>query len=172
MKTMLSVFLTFASLGSAQIPTLKRDGDLYTLTFVSSNPSLAHLSANIFAREVGNVLKTSYPSRVIDPSVNLHVFARTGKKFYQLTWMCRILRADTASADYYFDRRGSLLYGRTLVETEEKVEKELAQSKKVQVLHSSFPRGRIPEDFIRDSFSGSRQDGYWYIKEFFLVAPK
>ena len=171
------LFISFAfltGLSSANAQTLQKDGDHYELMFVSPDPGKAHNSANAFAQQVGDVLKSAYPSKVLDPTVSLRVlvFTRGGQKFYRLTWSCRIVKASVADADYYFDRRGTLLPGPTLTEAKRKVETEIERSGKVSTMRKAFTSAKIPENFIRDSFSGSSAEGYWYIKEFFLVAPK
>lgn len=167
------VFLAFLSgFSSAYAQTLQKDGDRYELTFVSPDPGKAHDSANAFAQQVGDALKASYPSKVLDPNVNLQVFVRGGQKFYRIVWSCRIVKALLIDADYYFDRRGTLLSGPTPTEAKRKVEAEIERSGKVSIMRRSFRTARIPESFIRDSFSGSAAEGYWYIKEFFLTAPK
>ena len=165
------VYLVFLSV-STYGQTIQKDGDHYELTFVSPNPSEAHNSANAFAKQVGDVLKTSYPSKVLDPSVSLRVFTKDGQKFYRLTWSCRIVKASVTDADYHFDRRGTLLSGSTLTDVKRKVDTEIEKSGKISTMRKSFQSSKIPENFIRDSFSGSNIEGYWYIKEFFLVAPK
>ncbi len=169
------LFFSFAfltGLSSANAQTLQKDGGHYELTFVSPNPGKAHDSVNAFAEQVGDVLKSTYPSKVLDPTVSLRVFIRNGQKFYRLTWSCRIVKASVSDADYYFDRRGTLLSGSTLTEAKRKVETEIERSDKVSIMRKSLKSAKIPENFIRDSFSGSSAEGYWYIKEFFLVAPK
>ncbi|MDP1760148.1 MAG: hypothetical protein Q8L01_01695, partial [Candidatus Woesebacteria bacterium] len=159
-------------LSSANAQTLQKDGDHYELTLVSPNPGTAHNSANTFAQQVGDVLKSTYPSKVLDPTVSLRVFMRGDQKFYRLTWSCRIVKASVADADYYFDRRGTLLSGSTLTDAKRKVETEIERSGKVSIMRKAFTSAKFPENFIRDSFSGSSAEGYWYIKEFFLVVPK
>ncbi|MEK7148058.1 MAG: hypothetical protein AAB758_02060 [Patescibacteria group bacterium] len=167
------VFLAFLTgLSSANAQTLQKDGDHYELTFISPDPGKAHDSANTFAQQVGNVLKSTYPSRVLAPNVSLRVFMRGEQKFYRIVWSCRIVKASLADANYYFDRRGTLLSGPTLAEAKRKVETEIERSGKVSIMRKGFRSARIPESFIRDSFSGASTEGYWYIKEFFLVAPK
>ncbi len=165
-------FTFLAGFSSANAQTFQKDGDHYELTFVSPDPGKAHDSANTFAQQVGDALKSAYPSKVLDPTVSIRVFIRGGQKFYRLTWNCRIVKASVADADYYFDRRGTLLPGSTLTEAKRKVETEIERSGKVSAMRKSFRSAKIPENFIRDSFSGSSAEGYWYIKEFFLVAPK
>lgn len=167
------LFLAFLmGFSSAYAQTLQKDGDRYELAFVSSDPGKAHDSANAFAQQVGDLLKSSYPSKVLDPNLSLQVFMRDGQKFYRIVWSCRVVRASLVDADYYFDRRGTLLSGSTPLEAKRKVETEIERSGKVSIMRRSFRSARIPESFIRDSFSGSITEGYWYIKEFFLTAPK
>lgn len=172
MKPVFLVLAFLLGLSSAEAQTLQKDGDHYELTFVSPDPGKAHDSANSFAQQVGDALKSSYPSRVLDPSVNLRVFVRGGQRFYRIVWSCRIVKASIADADYYFDRRGTLLAETTLTEAKRKVEAEIERSGKVSIMRRGFRNAKIPESFVRDSFSGSSTEGYWYLKEFFLTAPK
>ncbi len=156
----------------AEAQTLTKEGDRYELAFVSADPGKAHDSANAFADEVGKTLKSLYPSKVVDPSVELRVFLRDGKNMYRIIWSCRIVKASVSDADYYFDRRGTLLPGSTLSEAKRNVEAEIERSQKVSSMRKNFPQGKIPEPFIQETFSGTAKEGYWYLKEFFLVAPK
>jgi hypothetical protein len=165
--------LGFAFLtGFSGAETIQKSGDVYKLAFTSADASRAHMSANVFVREVGNALKASYPSKVLDPNVNLTVLTKNGRKLFYLVWSCRIVRASINEADYYFDRRGTLLGGATPKIAKLGVEAEIATSRKVQAMRKSFRNSRIPESFIRNSSSGSRAEGYWHIKEYFLVAPR
>lgn len=172
MKNIIFVLVFLAGLADAKAQGLLKIGDLYELTVTVPNQQEAHDSANTFAYEVGNVLKATYPSKVLDPKVDLHVFMKDGQVVYRLTWSCRMVSASVTDADYYFDRRGTLLLGPTLDQAKRKVNSELKESNKVQVMRRAFKRSKIPAGFIKDSFSGSSAEGYWYIKEFFLVAPK
>lgn len=152
---------------------INKDGNCEFM-FTSPNANEAHNSANRFATEVGNILKSAYPSRrVLNPSVRLEILTSNNQKLYRLIWKCNIVKSSTGDADYYFDRRGTLLPGKTLEEAKDKVEAELQKSGKVEEMRKRFGgRGKIYESFIRDSSAGSEKDGYWYIKEFFLVAQK
>jgi hypothetical protein len=165
-------FIFLAGPSSAYAQALQKDGDHYELTFVSPYPDKAHDSAVVFADLVGQTLKSSYPSKLLDPSVTLRVFTRVGQKFYRLTYVCRIVKSSEQDADYIFFRQGTLLSGKTLVEAKRQVEAELKKSGKVEAMRKAFVGASIPENFIRDSFSGSTSEGFWYVKEFFLVAPK
>lgn len=157
---------------ACQPPPLRQDGDRLTMAAVSSDAAEAHLSANAFAKEVGDRLKASYPSRLVDPSVQLHVSMRDGKRQFRLTWSCRIVPSSEQDADWVFDRRGTLMPGTTPEEAARRVEDELARSGKVVLLRRSFPNGRMPGSFVSSSSSGSASEGYWHIREFFLTAPK
>lgn len=151
---------------------LKKDGDYYELSYLSNDPVQVYNSANLFEKKVGDALKSSYPSKVLDPNISLRVFKKNGQKFYRMVWSCRIVEAHFTDADYYFDRRGTFLSGPTLADAKRKVEAEIEKSDKVSIMRKSYYNAKIPENFIRDSFSGSSTEGYWYVKEFFLVAPK
>jgi hypothetical protein len=148
---------------------INKDGNC-EFTFTSPNQSEAHNSANVFAREIGNALKSGYPSKVLDPKVHLQVFIRGGQKLYSLTWTAKIVKASVAEANWVFDRRGTLLSGQTLAEAKSRVEAQLEKSKKVSELRH-FKSANIPKSFIQDSFARSGEQEYWYIKEFFMVAP-
>ncbi len=140
--------------------------------FSSNDPGKAHESANTFADEVGKLLKREYPSRILNPRLKLEVSGAGTKKNYRIRWNCKILKTTPENADYYFDRRGTLLSGKTLNEAKQKVEAELARSQKVEIMRKGFKHPNIPPSFIQDSFSGSENEGYWYIKEIFMVASK
>lgn len=163
------VFL--ASLIVANAQTLQKKGDSYQLRFESADPEVAHNSANLFAQGVGDVLKSSYPSRVLEPSVNLSVSMTDGKKTYHLVWSCRVVKASIQDADYYFDRRGTMMSGLTPEIARRNVDLELEKSNKVNIARRAIRGARIFPGFIKDSLSGSGSQ-YWYIREFFLVAPK
>ena len=170
MKILMLGLAFFAGFSHAE--TMQKDGDRYELVFASTDAAKAHESANAFAREVGDILKSNYPSRVLDPNVNLAVFTKNNQKVFRFVWSCRIVKASVNDADYYFDRRGTLLSGATLAQAKRNVETELAASAKVKAMRNGFKNTRIPDSFIRDSFLGSSSEGYWYVKEFFMVAPK
>lgn len=140
--------------------------------FTSANPDEAHNSANVFSREVGNALKATYPSKILLPNVKLEVININGQRSYRFTWTCKIVKSSETEANYYFDRRGTMLSGKTLSEAKTKVEAELEKSGKVQTMRKGFKNANMPASFIKDSFSGSDREGYWYVKEFFMVAPK
>lgn len=172
-KLLFALLVALISFARAEAQVVQKNGDLYELSFTSHNPTEVHGSANAFAQQIGDVLKYSYPSKVIDPSVRLQIFEKDSQKYYRLIWSCRIVKVSTvAEADYYFDRRGTLLPGTTLAEARSRVEAELQSSDKVSKMRAAFRGGKIPVSFIRDSFAGSAASKYWYIKEFFLVAPK
>ena len=136
--------------------------------FTSSNPKEAHLSANKFADGVGNALKAAYPSKIADVSVTLKVLRKGGQKLYRLVWKCKIVKSSVADAHYRFDHRGTMWPGRTLALAKYGAEDEIKRSGKKDEANS----GNFKAPFIRDSFAGSNTEGYWYIKEFFMVAPK
>ncbi len=145
--------------------------------FTSPNSKEAHdYSANKFEKEVGDALKDAYPSKILDPNVILQILRINGQKLYRLYWSCRIVKAKPSEADYYFDRRGTMLPGPTLPAAKAVVEAELKSSDKVEAMRKAWEakgkKGKIYDTFIKDSSAGSDSTGYWYIKEFFLVAPK
>ena len=174
MKTTALIFgFTFLmGFSGTEAQTLQRDGDHFELVFTSKDAGKAHASANVFARDIGDILKVSYPSKVLDPSIRLTVFTRNNQKLFRLVWSCRVVRTSANDADYYFDRRGTLLWGVTPAEAKRKVGTEIETSRKVWAMHQNFRGAKIPKSFIQDSISGSRSEGYWYLKEFFMVAPR
>lgn len=147
-------------------------GDMLELDFESSDATKAHNSANDFARLVGDELKQQFPSRILDPDVELRVFEVGGEMRFQMIWTARIVPTSIEDADYFFDRRGSLLLGATKETACSQVDEEIADSRKVETLRRSFPHGKMPLGFVQKSVSGSFANGYWCIKEYFLVAPK
>lgn len=164
--------LFYALLGVSMAQDLVRTGDLLELTFTSPNGAEAHKSANRFASLVGDELKARYPSRVLDPDVELRVFHENGEMLFRMVWSCRIVPAPEDVADYYFDRRGTLLSGPTILQARQNVQEQIGTSDKIAELRRAFPDGRIPLSFIRDTFSGSTEETYWYMTEYFLVAPR
>jgi hypothetical protein len=175
MKTTILMLCAVLQIGSfpASAQTLQRTGDRYELSYVSLDPGWAHDSAEAFTHEIGNVLKNNYPSKVLDPDVHLRVYKKNNRKLFRFVWSCRIVTATEQDADYYFDRRGTLLWGASASKARRKVNDEIRSSGKIQAMRENFGKGAsIPGDFVRDSSSGSHSEGYWYVKEFFLVAPK
>ena len=172
MKHLLAAILLLCAVGLADAQTLQCIGDRCTFTVESPDPKLAHDGANDFSRLVGDRLKAQYPSQVLDPRVDLAVYILNGKKIFHLMWSVRIVRTIVPNADWQFDRRGTLLWGRTLQVARDNVEMEFKKSGKVSTMRQGFKSSNIPPSFVRDSYSGSSLEGYWYIKEYFLVAPK
>ena len=87
-----------------------------------------------------------------------------------MTWSCQIVKASAAEAQYHFDHRGTFLSGGTIAEAKRKVENEIARSGKVQQAHQG--KFNVPDGFIREASAGSAREGYWYIREYFMVAPR
>ncbi len=152
------------------------DGDLHELVAQADDVVQAYESANAFSTEVGRVLRENYdhgkPSKALDPDVSLRVFFRDGQKIFRLVWSCRIVPAFPANADYHFDRRGLLLSGGKFDALKESVPMKLHASWQVQKMRQAWRRSSIPSNFIRDTWAGSSAEGYWYLEECFLVAPK
>jgi hypothetical protein len=171
----LILLLSSATPAAAQVPIRNpvTDGDLYSMSFTFQDAKAAHDTANKFESYIGQALKILYqgnrPSQVVDPKVVLRVFEKGYKLQFEITWSCRlVLVADPAKADYFFTRRGTLLEGATPSRAMEKVERELQASNKVAAVSKKF---FIIGDRASDSLSGSEYDGWWYIKEYFMVAP-
>jgi hypothetical protein len=140
-------------------------------TFLSPNPSEAHLSANTFAAMVGEKLKQRYPSKVI----NLNVIVTKDGDNFQFHWECEIIQTSIDSAQYYFDRRGTFLSARSKDKAFDLVEQELIQSKKVQQMIEKFKdiygNYSLPYQYIITVYTQDKNQ-YWCLREFFCTAPK
>ncbi|NTV22308.1 MAG: hypothetical protein HGB03_01930 [Candidatus Yonathbacteria bacterium] len=171
-------FLCFLYTGCAQekdtASPLTKEGDMYTLVITSKSAWDAHMSVNTFANEVGKTLKSSFPAKVMDPDVHVRVFRDdTGKTHYRVSCSCRIVPARKGETpDCYFDRRGALISGKTPEKALTNADAEIRDSRKIEDMRRRFPHGVIPDTFVRTSFSGSSHEGYWAIKEYFIVGPK
>jgi len=171
-------FLCFLYAGCTQekhiTSPLMKEGDMYTLVITSKSAWDAHMSVNTFANEVGKTLKSSFPAKIIDPDVHVRVFRDdTGKTRYRVSCSCRIVPSRHGETpDWYFDRRGALMSGKTPEKALSNADAEIARSGKIEDMRKRLPRGVIPDTFIKTSFSGSSDEGYWAIKEYFIVAPK
>ena len=126
---------------------------------------------NAFAKQVGDRLKALYPSRVLDPRVDLKVYKRDGQQMFRIVWSCRIVPATEKDADWLFDRRGALKPGSTIELAHAAVDKDIKDTGKADELRR-MPSGRAPASFVRESRSGSMAEGYWLIREYFGTAPK
>lgn len=155
---------------------LTQRGDMVEMVDDGTDPALVHRSANIFAEQVGKMLKAKFiagqPSRVLDPDVELRVYTVDDTTRYRLTWSCRIVATTEDKADWYFDRRGTLLWGKTRDAAITNVARENAVSNKGAGLRAIFPAGVMPLTFVVTSTSGSSTEGYWAITEYFLAAPR
>lgn len=151
---------------------LRSEGDLWTLTYESTDPSQAHLSANDFARQIGNLLKQNFPSKVVSPKATLYWYHKNGTDWYRITWSCRIIPASEKDADYYFDRRGLLVKVPSPPSSEELHNLLVRFGKYAELakLKNSLG-GQIPPTFVSESLSGSKNEGYWDLWEAFSVAP-
>ncbi len=172
MRYLMAVLMLLCSAGLASAQPLVCTGDRCTLTFESTDPTKAHDSANDFTRLVGDRLKAQYPSQILDPRVDLSVHKQNGQTVFRFVWSARIVKALVPNADWNFDRRGTLMAAKSLQDAIVAVEQEIVDSKKVQEMRRRYSMSNIPESFVRDSYSGSNQEGWWYVKEYFLVAPK
>lgn len=145
---------------------------------VSFNGDEAHKSGNAFADKVGNALKENWknsrPSKVKNPRVKISMRNTDGKTEFKFTWQCDIENCEAKDADRYFDRRGTLLCGKTLEEAKLKVEAELGSSNKVNEMMQDFDRvygkHKMPLSFVSESHSQSADGIHWYVKEFFCTA--
>ena len=147
-------------------------GDLYELVYESSNGGDAHFSANVFSDKVGDVLKARYPSKILDPDVQLRVYSIDGAVRFRMRWNCRIVKSSEAGAVLHFDRRGSMLSGAGIDEARAAVIADIENNRKPQEMSARYKDPSIPPSFVRDSRSGSTAEGYWYIREIFLVASR
>lgn len=173
MKIIVILLLSF--LCSPLFAQLMQKGDSYALTATSPDPAQGHLSGNEFAKQVGILLKKQYPSKVADPRIQLKVFRKAGVIYFQHVWSCKILKTDPGDADYFFDRRGTLLKGNSLKAARSAVQQEIQTSQKVQQLITSFEREfgnhRMPNSFVSESCS-ELDDSFWCIEEYFIAARK
>jgi hypothetical protein len=161
----------------AQSPqVIHQDGDLYTLTRVSTDAAQGHLSGNDFEAEIGKTLKAQYPSRILEPRVELRTFHKGAQIYFGYRWVCRIVATTPDKADFYFTRRGTVMSGKTVEEAKAAVEREIQSSQKVQKVIDSFNKQygnhNMPLSFVRSSWAGSSEEGFWYIQEFFITARK
>lgn len=140
--------------------------------FESSDGAEAHKSGNEFANRVGNILKSQYPSKIENPAVKIEV---TDHKF-QFIWHCNFVRCAEEDADYYFDRRGTLLSGENAQIAHDNVEAELKQSGKVQhmieLFNLKYGGHRMPDSFVSESISEPIKGKVWCVREFFCTAKK
>lgn len=140
-------------------------------SFSSSSGKEAHLSANTFVKMVHDSLIHYFPSRVNDISVLIS----NRKGVFTFSWNCYLYSCKNNEADYHFDRRGTLLSGKTLDEARKNVESELAKSRKIINMINGFKNKygsyAMPKKFDIETFTkeGPR---YWYLREFFCVASK
>jgi hypothetical protein len=147
-------------------------------TETSFNGNEAHKSGNYFADKVGNLLQENWkngtPSKVTHPSVKVSVRDLGGKTEFKFNWHCDIETCERKDADLHFDRRGTLLSGRTLDEAKQKVEAELHSSNKVNDMMQSFDRiygeHKMPVSFVGESSAQTSNGTWWYVKEFFCTA--
>ncbi len=149
----------------------KEKGDRYVLTVAELSAKKAYDGGKVFEEQIGDLLKEKYPSKLLDPRVSLQISNDGGTRLFVITWSCLLIQTKDKDADYYFLRRGTIQHGATLAAVELSVEEELRKSGKVKAMRKAFPGGRIPSSFIQDAHVGSETDGYWYVKEFFMVAP-
>jgi len=172
--TLALVILTcFTGLAHAQTLDCPKNTDRCTLILEMPRAGIAHdASANTFQDLVGKRLKALYPSKVLDPRIDLVVYKDNDQFIWRFTWTCRIVKATPQDADWYFDRRGTLLLGPTPDVARNRVDAEISASQKVTEMRQHYHLPNVPQSFIRDSFSGSNAEGWWYVKEYFLVAPR
>lgn len=143
-------------------------------TFESRDGAEAHKSGNEFAKRVGETLKQQYPSKVENPSVSIEVVEEAGVAKFKFTWRCNFAKSKKEEADYYFDRRGTLLSGETPEIAHNNVEAELKQSGKVQQMMDAFDlqygNHRMPNSFVSESVSQPVKGKVWCVREFFCTA--
>ncbi len=143
-------------------------------TFESTNGAEAHKSGNEFAKIVGDTLKKQYPSKVQNPLVKIEVIKESGVSKFKFTWHCNFVKSKKEEADYYFDRRGTLLFGETPQIAHDNVETELKQSGKVQQMMDTFNlkygNHRMPKSFVSESISQPVDGKVWCVREFFCTA--
>lgn len=133
-----------------------------TMTAQSSSAAEVHLSANAFAQTVGDQLKRTWPSKVVDATVKI---IRSGNA-WQLTWSCRIVPATKDRADWKFDRRGSLQSAPTQLQVLDLIDRDVwANRKNIP----PAPEWRTLNTFTACTLWSASE---WCIKEYFYTAPK
>lgn len=140
----------------------------------SSDPEIVHESANDFQTAVGNYLKANYPSKVKNVSAALTIDTLG---IYSINWAAEIEPADSMTADYYFDRKGTLMSGQTRTKAIEEADMEIQISSKVQIMMDQFDQvygnHRIPKSFIVQSLASTpEKNEWWCLKEYFCAARK
>ncbi len=170
---MAAATLVAGTAGLARAELLAHTGNRYALQAVRTNASEAHKTANDFARQVGEVLKRTYPSKVSKPQVRLWITTSSkGETEYHLLWSCIITKTTPRHADFHFDRRGTMRPGETLAVAHANTVREPEQSQKVHELLQGFRGAHIPRGFVQDAYAHPPHDGYWALHEIFAVAPK
>ncbi len=147
-----------------------------------TDPKNVHESANDFSLAVGRYLKGNYPSRVTDVVVTIsaNIEPLTDGSNYTIKWSAKIEPCDSVDADYFFDRRGTLLSGPTEVEAIKAVQKEIEVSGKVESMINNFDETygnhRMTEDYVSVSTvclnHQSGKNVWWCLKEYFCTAKK
>jgi hypothetical protein len=131
---------------------------------VDGNGAALHMTGNEFARQVGDKLKSLWPSRVVQPSV---VFSRRGCLLY-MDWECWILAADVTTADWKFDRRGTLSFADTKLGALTRIDIDIRTSHKLQ----EFPTSERWWPLSVSTSCLEWDKDTWCLKEWFLVAPR
>jgi hypothetical protein len=140
------------------------------------DPGQAHMGANDFAKQVGNLLKERYPSKVEGLKVTLTINILGGEELYHLSYFCYVVPTTPDQAQYYFDRRGTILSGKTDEDAKNKVNAQINNTNKIGKLKESFQKTYgnyyMPDEFVLDSASKSQDGKSWYVKEYFITAQK
>lgn len=149
---------------------------------IGIKPEKVHESGNEFAKTVGALLKAHYPAKVVEVRATFSIVNGPPINIgpYRIDWYARIEKTDSANADYYFDRRGTLLSGPSEASACNAVETELQMSKKVQSMMDDFDKAfgghRMPKEFVTRSTACQSfeigSDMWWCLEEYFCTSPK
>jgi hypothetical protein len=114
----------------------------YRLEVSSSQANLAHMSANQAEREITQVLRTHYPTRLVQVRQKIQADKdKDGVTVLTYIWKADFAKSSIADADWHFARLGTLGCAGTAKEALRFVDSTLPQ-KRMQ-LRSKFPGGHI-----------------------------
>lgn len=139
-----------------------------SITRFHPDPGTAHLVANEFAEAVGRKLKTSYPSRVVNPKAEMRYIVAAGHPGFYLVYSCEIQPTTERLAEYYFDRRGTLLTDEdsAISETVRKTSEAMEQFKRL------YGNAQPVGSSTATAQGRGRFNQTWYLQESFFTARK
>jgi hypothetical protein len=74
--------------------------------------------------------------------------------------------------DWFFDRRGSLLWGPSQESACKNAKEHVRASKKVEDMRKRLSHAKIYESFIKTKSTRNVASGYYCVQEYFAVAPR